>query len=390
MLHAGAKITDWNLRSLVPMATGWRALALLPAIGILFLCLSRTSPYLFGHPHIFSDWPAPLPGQKPAGWVLACYQELAENEGVHDTCLASVCSLLQTTNPRHVLIMVDALVEEALGDIFRANGVNTFVVPSVNVHKIDRSAEPTKWQQTVGVRKRSLPMQVYSAKKFYAWTLTQFSKLLYADGTDVLFTRDATTMLADYEPFAAIHDGSPNQRRCGRSADYSKGRGYMNAGVILLRPSMTAFHELMETYFRGNFTYCGGSGGVYGDQDTMTNLALRFEREDGLPPSESLGPFTAWPFCFNYRGWRDQKKCKKDAMLLHKSSSAWPGGKGTVRRLSSLARQGTCRPDSIFRSRNPPLMPLRPVPVSAAWNYSLDYAGAPSGLTPRDYASLGL
>jgi hypothetical protein len=239
--------------------------------------------------------------RKPVGWAFGCFQEYETNTGVHELCLASMCSLLRTTNPQHVVAVVDSLAEERLGETFRANGVHVVVVPSINTAKIARNG--LKWL-TNQHRKRELPLEVYSAKKYYAWTLTQFSKLLWFDGADVFFMQNASTMLNDYEPFAAIYDPDHSKKRC-------RGLGYLNAGVILLGPGLPAFHVLMGTYFRGNFTYCGGTGGGHlDDQDPMSAIALQKPREDGQPAPEVLGAFHKWPFCFNYRGWPDQQHCE--------------------------------------------------------------------------------
>ena len=136
--------------------------------------------------------------------------------GLWDLCLATMCSLLRITNPEQVIVLVDTLIERNSGDIFRANGVSVVLIPSLNTEKIKREVKFEK-------RRRALKLEVYTAKKFYTWTLTQFSKLIWFDGADVLFLYNASTMLSEYEPFAAIRESSG--LRC-------RGHPYMNNGVF--------------------------------------------------------------------------------------------------------------------------------------------------------------
>jgi hypothetical protein len=296
---------------------------------------------------------------KPVGWAFGCFQEYESNTGVHELCLTSMCSLLRTTNPQHVVAVVDSLAEESLGETFRANGVHVVVVPSINTAKIERN-DLSEWALLAkrDWKTRDLPLEVYSAKKYYAWTLTQFSKLVWFDGADVFFLQNASTMLNDYEPFAAIYDPDHSKKRC-------RGLGYLNAGVILLGPGLPAFHVLMETYFRGNFTYCGGSGGYLDDQDPMTAIALQKLRGDGQPAPEVLGAFHKWPFCFNYRGWPEQQHCKsgKDYFLLHK-----PISNALQLTNAAMAREAKCRP---FLYNDADQLEVKATEIAPSWNYAL-------------------
>ena len=206
-------------------------------------------------------------------------------------------------------------------------------------------------------------MQVYAAKKFYAWTLTQFSKVLFVDGTDVVFLRNASSMM-EYEPFASIRDSNPEESgRCPNTT----GLSYLNAGILLLRPSLQAFHSLMETYFQGNFTFCPGSSGVmYGNQDTIANFAFQLRQDDGSRPPRVLGDFHEWPFCFNYRGWPDQSHCA-EPLLLHKPSETWPSG--LKQKYLGMFHEGQCRTEPLSRTR--PFPDILRCDIPKAYNYTL-------------------
>ena len=142
----------------------------------------------------------------------------------------------------------------------------------------------------------------------------------------------------------------------------------MNAGIMLLKPNMHAFHSLMQTYFSGNFTYCAsGSGVLYGNQDVIANFAFRIPGPDGIRPQAVLGDFNEWPFCFNFRNWPDQQHCihSADMMLMHTPSSIWP--EGLKEMYIERAKHSECR-------RNPSIQStvvLRPEKVSQEYNYTL-------------------
>lgn len=282
---------------------------------------------------------------KPTAWVFACFQEEIANAGITKLCMLSLCSLLHTTNPKHVVVLLDDLVEQELGSTLKSYGVTVFVVPKLDMDLIKRDSS-SKWHSSKRKkRRRMVSEKKYCAKKFYAWTLTQFSKVLYFDGSDVLFVRNASNMMTKYDTFAAIKDQYPE--KTGRCKE-AKGYGYLNAGVMLLQPDMMAFHQLMATYLEGNFTVCTeGSGALYGDQDVITNFAFGFPKEDGSVFPPVLGAFNEWPFCFNYRGWPDQQHCAKDEiMLLHMHHDKWPIS--TVNLLNNLVSEGECRPTSVL------------------------------------------
>jgi hypothetical protein len=77
-----------------------------------------------------------------------------------DNCLASVCSLLQTTAPADVIVFADPFIESALGRTFRHNRVQTLVVPEVNVSRVRRGP---KWEEArlkAQKRVRRIPMEL--------------------------------------------------------------------------------------------------------------------------------------------------------------------------------------------------------------------------------------
>lgn len=265
---------------------------------------------------------------RSTAFVLGCYaHQTSLVSKLTNVCLASACSLLQTTTPRHAFMMVDPMMNRALRPLLLKNGMRTMVVPPIDVSRIRRDGQ--RWvaaREKQAKRPRMLNLSVYSAHKFNAWTLLGYERVLYADGTDVLFQHNASHMATDYEPFAAVR-----MRNSSRCPDLPF---YMNAGVVLLRPSKAARDVLFETYYRGNYTYCGGSGGYLGDQDVMTSVAAA--------PHSVLGDFSEMSICHNYRGWHEQLECNpRNRTLLHTTPHAWP--KGLNMELANMARRGECR-----------------------------------------------
>ena len=298
---------------------------------------------------------------KKSAWLIQCLKEDTNNNESMDNCLVAFCSLLHTTDPEQVVVMVDDLALRDIGDELRSNGAQLFLAPTVNHHRIQRN-----WTSFQAPRSRKVNMQLYAAKKFYVWTLTQFSKVLFVDGTDVVFLRNASRMMTEYEPFASIRDSHPEQSgRCPNTTGFS----YLNAGILLLRPSLRAFHALMQTYFRGNFTFCPGSSGVmYGNQDTITNFAFQLLQNDGTRPPPVLGDFHEWPFCFNYRSWPDQSHCA-EPLLLHKPSETWPSG--LKQKYIRLFHKGRCRAGT--QPQRQTVSHIITCRIPKAYNYTLNF-----------------
>ena len=224
------------------------------------------------------------------GWVTGCFIETRGNAALVDKCIAAVCSLMHTTSPPpdHVTILADAIGAELLKPLTKPLGVRVLEVPPVNVSAIRRDdkgiSSPTELSR--------IDLRLFSAKKFFAWTLTRYRKVLWFDGPDVTFVRDASSLLRRSEPFSAVR---VKRGRCGTEP-------YINAGVILLRPSQDAFRELMATYYRGNFSHCGGTS-AWTDQEVLRTFALNLASSGS---HNRLGRFHEWDICNNFRGWHSQ------------------------------------------------------------------------------------
>ena len=89
--------------------------------------------------------------------------------------------------------------------------------------------------------------------------------------------------------------------------DAARARDYINMGVFVFRPSAVVADTLTSAYLSGRFVYCGGSDLSLGNQDVIRHMALE---------TSLLGPFHTWPLCYNYRGWPEQKQCKRKEMYL--------------------------------------------------------------------------
>ena len=279
------------------------------------------------------------------GWVTGCFIETRENAALVDKCIAAVCSLMHTTAPPpdRVTILADAIGAELLQPLMKPLGVRVLEVPPINVPAITRRDDKEISSPSANSR---IDLRLFSAKKFYAWTLTGYRKVLWFDGPDVTFVRNASSLLRLSEPFSAVRVA---RGRCGTEP-------YINAGVILLRPSQDAFRELMATYYRGNFSHCGGTS-AWTDQEVLRTFALN------LAPSGSrnrLGRFHEWDICNNFRGWHsktgmsnlsNQQHCDpRELYLIHHDGEFRWRDSNTLETFRELKRQqaaalraGQCR-----------------------------------------------
>lgn len=236
-------------------------------------------------------------------WVTMCLQYTPNNVAFMDDCLASIGSLMVTSLVPQVdvVAMLDGLAMRSVGDALRARGVRVIHLGDVD------TTRGSDWG-TIRRRQRKglhMPYEVTALQKLRVFTLTRYERVLYFD-PDVLFVRNASHMLLDSSPFAAVV--LPNSTWGCRSRDY------LNAEVMLLRPSTSVYAELVEKFYRGDFRDCGGSGGTLDAQDIVRDAAIE--------PGGALAPVTRWPLCFNYRGWSWQRHCTQVA-LIH-ARRLWP------------------------------------------------------------------
>lgn len=235
-----------------------------------------------------------------------CIQHRANNTKFLDDCLASVGSLFisSRTPDIDIVVMVDALAMNSIGDVLRSRGIKPIPLRDEGPRALQRRDWP-------GILKRQrkyllMPRSELALKKMQVFSLTSYDKILYFD-PDVLFLRNASDMILKYEPFASI--------ALRNSTWGCKGRTYIDAGVMLVAPSLVAYTTLVETFRNGSFFDCGGRGGTLDDQDALRDLVV--DRDPSL-----FGGRNEWPLCFNYRGWTSQRACQ-NIPLVH-PRGGWP------------------------------------------------------------------
>ena len=294
-------------------------------------------------------------------FVTTCIQRTRNNTKVISGCLTSICSLLLTTAPV-IIVALDAVAYRSIGALLQHyRRVTVVQLPPL----ILPSAIQRNWTALNSIRgrqrSRNLPLESYSAYRFELWRLVAWEKLLYFDAADLLFLRNASSMLESSHAFSSIRvPWDANKPRCwptpgtllpiGTGAEATRARDYINMGVYVFRPSAAVADVLTSTYLSGRFVYCGGSDLSLGNQDVIRHLALE---------TNLLGPFHTWPLCYNYRGnlrsWPEQRQCEPTELyLVHGPRRYWPQDlvlpdrkKVKVSELDALMRQRKCSPHHI-------------------------------------------
>ena len=141
-----------------------------------------------------------------AAFVTTCIQMVPSNTEVLAGCLASVCSLLLTTAPV-LVVALDAVAYQSIGALLQQYRRVTVVQLELPPVRFD-SAIQRNWTALKSVRghqrRRSLPLESYSAYRFELWKLVAWDKLLYFDAADLIFLRNASEMLESSQPFSSI------------------------------------------------------------------------------------------------------------------------------------------------------------------------------------------
>ena len=266
------------------------------------------------------------PSLDKRGYVTSCFIQSMAHHRVAERCLASICSLLRTTNPDSVLVMVDDVARQLIGGALQRNGVGTVTPPELNTSRIQRNGN-------IQIKHaHDAPIETYSYKRFFAWKLTQYDAILYFD-TDMFIQKNISYMFEQYPPYAGIRI----KHRC-------RGFDYTNAGLMLFRPSDMVSNALLNTYLSGNYSFCGGSDGGYGNQDVIINFLFN---PNAAP---LLGKFHEMDICENYRGWPSQRHCERSSVPLLHGVNLWHGKVGALAR---DAHEGKCRPQYPGSNANP-------------------------------------
>lgn len=238
---------------------------------------------------------------------------ITDSEDVLTNCLASVCSLLATTDPPCVVAFVSLWVLRVAGSIFIKNGVLPVLAPEW--------ASLPETHPYAHLQDRS-----YTFAKLEAFRLTQYERIATFD-IDMVFMRDASS-LRDVQPFAAA--------RIPKGKDPDR---YVNGGLMVIRPSMALYSRLASTWRSGDHGL-HFSDAESTDQDVIIDLCVL---------QGACGPVTDLDACvYNHGSW-----------LPHTFGRPCPQGTAVVRhnfygsregllaaRLQTAMYRGTCRPHS--------------------------------------------
>ena len=221
-------------------------------------------------------------------FVTTCFQLTRSNTEVVAGCLASICSLLLTTAPA-LIVALDAVAYQSIGALLQQyRRVTVVQLPPLKLSsEIQRNWTALKLVRG-RQRSRNLPLESYAAYRFELWRLVAWDKLLYFDAADLVFLRNASSMLESSQPFSSIRvPWDVKKPRCWPTpgtllpigTDAARARDYINMGVYVFSPSVAIADVLTSTYLSGRFVYCGGSDLSLGNQDG-----------EDLPPGQETNP----------------------------------------------------------------------------------------------------
>ena len=244
-------------------------------------------------------------------WATICIQHTVSNAASTESCVLSIASLFLTSVRRPTVVaLVDRLAYISVGAPLEALGARIISVDEVSVRADAAALRLPTWATPARIANRNvtIPRQILGLYKMQVWTLMEYDEVVYFD-SDVLFLRDASALMTHSPSFAAIR-----LRRIG-SMPVCRGKPYMNAGAMKLRPSLDAYDALRATLLKSNYSDCGGE--PLTDQDVVRELAFS---------TKVLGRFHEWPLCFNYRGWPNQRHCLRGEgpMVSHQERKLWP------------------------------------------------------------------
>eukprot|EP00927_Polykrikos_kofoidii_P073784 TRINITY_DN69807_c0_g1_i1.p1 TRINITY_DN69807_c0_g1~~TRINITY_DN69807_c0_g1_i1.p1 ORF type:complete len:513 (+),score=39.65 TRINITY_DN69807_c0_g1_i1:34-1572(+) len=146
---------------------------------------------------------------------------IGESDLLLQNCLASLCSLLVTTDPACVIVVVSRWIYEVAARVLVANGVQPVIAPEWLPLPVDHPYA-------------RLTDHEYSFAALEAFRLAQHDKIITFD-VDILFIRNASG-LGELESFAA-----------------SRFDEVVNTGVTVLRPSPHVYNEVIRTWRRGEY-----------------------------------------------------------------------------------------------------------------------------------------
>lgn len=210
----------------------------------------------------------------------------------YDQCLASICSLLGTTNPKTVIVMVDEHFPDNARKALESQGVQLVLL---------RDKAYTVWPDSAkypAERFANHP-RLHTFQKLAIFNMTQFKNVFWLD-SDV---EVKTNLTAYFETLPKDRDAvlTPVHRnKCNLA---------FNSGVMVIRPSAHVFKALLEIWRSGRFSFNFGAAShdcdVSTRQDSLSEQDLLIEyfaREKGRASYHELST------CYNYRGSLSQQQ----------------------------------------------------------------------------------
>lgn len=238
-------------------------------------------------------------------------------------CLATLCSLLATTDPSCVVVHVSQWVFQTAGMAFARNGVRMVVVPEAEPLHADHP-----YLHLLGSTGKSNFSRRYTFAKLEAFGMTQYERVAVFDA-DVLFMRNGSG-LQDMMSEAFLASRLP------KGKDQSV---FVQSGMMVIRPSENVYRQLRETWRIGNFSLHYSNEEVT-DQDVIIELCWIQAR---------CGPRIDLDACvFNHGSWLPGKfwrECRQEDVVARHNFYSWRE-KALARDLESAFHRGTCRPRS--------------------------------------------
>jgi hypothetical protein len=228
----------------------------------------------------------------------------------YDQCLASICSLLGTTNPAHVLVLVDSH--------FPQNARRTLEAQGVQVMNTDGEVELTAWPDSAAypASEHAAHPRLHTFRKLAIFKLLQYTNVFWFDSDTEIrgnLTEYFVTLPTDRDAVIS----SFVELTCN---------DVFNSGVMVVRPSQRMYDELLTIWRTGDFIFNFGAGA---DCDKRAEHAKKSLGEQDLLIEyfrRHRDRYHELDRCYNYRGSDEARafcgecangKCDARIKILH-------------------------------------------------------------------------
>jgi hypothetical protein len=228
----------------------------------------------------------------------------------YDQCLASICSLLGTTNPAHVLVLVDSH--------FPQHARRTLEAQGVQVMNTDGEVELTAWPDSAAypASEHAAHPRLHTFRKLAIFKLLQYTNVFWFDSDT-----EIRSNLTDY--FVTL----PTDRDAVISSFHETNcNPNFNSGVMVVRPSQRVYDELLTIWRTGDFIFNFGQNA---DCDKRAEHAKKSLTEQDLLIEyfrRHRDRHHELDRCYNYRGSGEARalcgecgngKCDARIKILH-------------------------------------------------------------------------